>query len=579
MPSPSVTAVRHLAIVAHDGDGHSACSEASRSFSHLLVCSTAPLNAESAYQEFLRPTDRRRAGLPDQTESGLDGFRRKLTAFLRERKDAETPAVDLKLKLVLNIHGYSTPLPSVRDNAYAITQAQFEQASQAEAPQGGYDDFVLFIDYAWPSEAALNLDLLRSLPGAIPIPLWALAGLGALGAFSSRGLGAMFGVGLMGLIAGLLLLRFVAYFRDRERAAGIGVYDAVELLRWMHVIYADAIEDVYGIGAETIARQLNERANVNGQAERPSSGLIEVSLLAHSMGAFVATQTVRTLSDVFDPAAIERWKRIDAQNGPFAPSDRSTDDSDPALGRIGELFQLRRLVLASPDIPIWALTSGRSNPLSSSLRRFEEVFLFSNDADIVLRLASTVANSFVTPARSRQGGYRLGNLVPLDRAGLSPGGVKALGLNQVGLNGLGGGLSLRDAPFNTTALVGRLTLVDCTDYQDTRADSKGTEVSRRLSAFTAQHHGSRVLNYVVTALVQVASAIGWGGLDSHGGYFRGPFCLNLMYSLLLYGSEDTQQHALAGFEQRLQETQIRWSPLLGIHGSTPPAAPAADGPP
>ncbi len=579
MPSPSVTAVRHLAIVAHDGDGHSACAEASRSFSHLLVCSTAPLNAENAYQEFLRPTDRRRAGLPDQTESGLDGFRRKLTAFLRERKDAQTPAVDLKLKLVLNIHGYSTPLPSVRDNAYAITQAQFEQAAQAAAPQGGYGDFVLFIDYAWPSEAALSLDLLRSLPGAIPIPLWALAGLAALVAFSSRGPGAMLGVGLMGLIAGLLLLRFVAYFRDRERAAAIGVYDAVELLRWMHVIYADAIEDVYGIGVETIARQLSERANVNEQAERPASGLIEVSLLAHSMGAFVATQTVRTLSDVFDPAAIERWKRIDAQNGPFAPSDRGTDDSDPALGRIGELFQLRRLVLASPDIPIWALTSGRSNPLSSSLRRFEEVFLFSNDADIVLRLASTVANSFVTPARSRQGGYRLGNLVPLDRAGLSPGVVQALGLNQVGLNGLGGGLSLRDAPFNTTALVGRLTLVDCTDYQDTRADSNGTEVKRRLSAFMAKHHGSRVLNYVVTALVHAASTIGWGGLDSHGGYFRGPFCLNLMYSLLLYGSEDTQQHALPGFEQRLQEKQIRWSPLLGIHAPTPPAPPAADGPP
>ncbi len=576
MPSPSVTAVRHLAIVAHDGDGDGdgdvASAEASRSFSHLLVCSTAPLNAENAYHEWLRPTDRRRTGLPDQTESGLDGFRRKLTAFLRERKDAQTPVVDLKLKLVLNIHGYSTPLSSVRDNAYAITQAQFEQASQAAAPQGGYDDFVLFIDYAWPSEAALNLDLLRSLPGAIPIPLWVLAGLGALLAFSSHGLGARLGVGLMGLIAGLLLLRFVAYFRDRERAAGIGVYDAVELLRWMHVIYADAIKAVYGIGVETIARQLNERA------ERPAAGLIEVSLLAHSMGAFVATQAVRTLSDVFDPAAIERWKRIDAQNGPFALSDRGSDDSDPALGRIGELFQLRRLVLASPDIPIWALTSGRSNPLSSSLRRFEEVFLFSNDADIVLRLASTVANSFVTPARSRQGGYRLGNLVPLERAGVSPGGVKALGLNQVGLNGLGGGLSLQDAPFNTTVLVGRLTLVDCTDYQDTRAGSKGTKVKRRLSAFTARHHGCRVLNYGVTALVQVASTIGWGGLDSHGGYFRGPFCLNLMYSLLLYGSEHTQQHVFPGFEHQLQARQIRWSPLLGIHAPTPPAPPAADGP-
>jgi len=67
--------------------------------------------------------------------------------------------------------------------------------------------------------------------------------------------------------------------------------------------------------------------------------------------------------------------------------------------------------LVSPDIPAETIISGRANLLSSSLRRFEETYLFSNEGDMALKLASTVANYASFPARTREGGYRLGNVV------------------------------------------------------------------------------------------------------------------------------------------------------------------------
>jgi len=530
--------IRQLAIVEHkhkieEGIGN-------RHYSHLLICSTAPLNAENTQLECLTAVEGTAPQLPDQTDSGLRALRQQLSSFLGDCKKKGVKASELKLNLVLKIHGYSTPLRAVLRNGFRISEASFQKALQIP-PDGlvSGGDYLLFIDYAWPSEAAFNLRLLGSLPGAIPIPL---LGVGALTIILlARGLLVYLSVAVLGLIFTLLLLRLVAYFRDRDRAASIGVYDAVELLRWMHVIFADAIQAEYSPGKES-----------------PTEALINVSILAHSMGAFVATQAVRTLSDVFDPTALQRWKKIDPQDGPFALSNHTAGTDDPTHGQIGTLFQLKRLVLASPDIPIWALISSRSNPLLASLRRFEEVFLFTNDADMVLRLASTVANSFVIPSNSRKGGYRLGNLVALQRAGVPTGGEAALGLDQVGLNGLGGGLSLKAPPFSATSLVGRLTLVDCTDYRDCEAGSDSSRVSRRLSALTARTQIGRLLNYLATTVLRFAPIPGIGGLDSHGGYFRGKFCLNLMHSLLLYGGSETLTRVFPAFRKELERTQIRW---------------------
>ena len=48
---------------------------------------------------------------------------------------------------------------------------------------------------------------------------------------------------------------------------------------------------------------------------------------------------------------------------------------------------LDQLILVAADIPVWAITTGRSNYLASCLRRFHDTVLFVNDADMVLRLA------------------------------------------------------------------------------------------------------------------------------------------------------------------------------------------------
>ena len=72
-------------------------------------------------------------------------------------------------------------------------------------------------------------------------------------------------------------------------------------------------------------------------------------------------------------------------------------------------------MLASPDIPAESLLSNRGNFLASALSRFDEAYLFSNEGDEVLRQISTLANYFVFPTRSRNYGFRLGNVEILSR--------------------------------------------------------------------------------------------------------------------------------------------------------------------
>ena len=54
--------------------------------------------------------------------------------------------------------------------------------------------------------------------------------------------------------------------------------------------------------------------------------------------------------------------------------------------------------------------SSRANFLASALTRFKEAYLFSNEGDEVLRQISTLANYFSFPTKSRDHGFRLGNV-------------------------------------------------------------------------------------------------------------------------------------------------------------------------
>jgi hypothetical protein len=183
----------------------------------------------------------------------------------------------------------------------------------------------------------------------------------------------------------LFLLRIAVYFRDGYRAASFGIPDLVEIIR-------------------QIDKKLAERSRLSWIGLPPRR--VQLSFIAHSMGAYVVTSVVRILSDVFDPASVRVGLNSNQLRG---------ETRDPkVLSKIGHAFRLKRLVLVSPDIPAEALISNRANFLSYSLSRFEEVFLFSNEGDEVLRQISTAANYFSFPTKSSSFGYRLGNVCLLD---------------------------------------------------------------------------------------------------------------------------------------------------------------------
>ena len=272
-------------------------------------------------------------------------------------------------------------------------------------------------------------------------------------------------------VATLFILRLIVYFRDQYRANNFGVPDLVEFIRQLDLALVkrhlndalfEAVTNDAGEGSglppaqlakavrktwEAIEKQSDSLTTYNEAAfslllpelkqgslasvedtvflkiytafvlaEKPTytaadfaAGAtywdqrkrIRLTFIGHSMGGFVTTQVIRILSDVFDPAAIG--------------DSRSLEKLPPS--NIGRVFALGRLILISPDIPLSTIISGRTNFLRSSLRRFEEAYLFSNEGDLALRLASTTANYFSFPASTRTQGFRLGNVtVNLDPA-------------------------------------------------------------------------------------------------------------------------------------------------------------------
>ena len=192
----------------------------------------------------------------------------------------------------------------------------------------------------------------------------------------------MAGLTFAGLIFTAALLRGIVYFRDNYRATNYGVPDLVQVIR--------AIDGKIGE-----LRRSSEWTND-----------VELSFIGHSMGGFVVTNTIRVLSDVF-ASQVSDFNAYGA-----GPSGEGEDAPSPNVGRC---FQLKRFVLASPDIPGETLLSSRGNFLRSALKRFDEAYLFSNEGDEVLRQISTLANYFVFPTKSRNHGFRLGNTEILSR--------------------------------------------------------------------------------------------------------------------------------------------------------------------
>ncbi|MEM6448782.1 MAG: alpha/beta hydrolase [Cyanobacteria bacterium P01_D01_bin.105] len=501
------------------------------------------------------------------------------------------PTIAEEPELVIAVHGYNTSSKGVKAWYNDIFKYVANNDPQMKARRN-----LVFIGYRWPSENILykpselasNLralpnvprmllavgllllvtyigdvvaDVLRSLAFVPPNTLtqWLLNQiLGELNPYNrlieavillSMKLVTWLALMITMVIISLWLLRISVYFRDVYRAINFGVPDLTELIRQLDQALATLEEtqhtSYYAVPIDA-AREADDRSDL-------SVGRVRLSFLGHSMGALVVTNTVRVISDVFDPSSIEQ----------------------KPTANIGRMLRLSHLVLASPDIPVLSVVSSRANGLASSLRRFDEAYLFSNEGDLALRLASTAANYISFPSAHHYHGHRLGSIAirndlykkgiinlkslkqhyslskPLNRA------IQADGLDilkclfithQSGKEGTGY-LSLKDLYADEHAgkahatVSDLFTFFDCTDYQDYRVKLTPSGMNERepkdkmVGLLTRPARKKRKYLSIRDYL-----DIAWDtrkGLNCHGGYFQGEFTRELMYRLVFLGFEET----------------------------------------
>jgi hypothetical protein len=338
--------------------------------------------------------------------------------------------------IVVQIHGYNTGEGYKKD--YDKAQARIAAIQNDDQSP---DSVVIFLGYSWPSEKfilsnpLLLINAFKALPGWLNIASflgliwviansftisrsWILEQLNGMGnatlelfediknaqftqLFSGSGFSEIIWLvvkWLSFLVAGittiifisslvLILLRVTVYFRDSYRATHYGVPDLIQFFRVF----------------EYLIKQLD-------QTKLYPKNSIKLSFVGHSMGGFVTTNLIRVLSDVFDQPSNANFSDPNDPALAIIDGKRIISKKEAKRSNVGEYFTLERLVLVSPDIPVNAILSGRSNFLSSSLTRFQESYLFSNEGDMVLLLLSTVANYISFPSMTPQMGYKLGNL-------------------------------------------------------------------------------------------------------------------------------------------------------------------------
>lgn len=490
-------------------------------------------------------------------------------------------------ELVISVHGYNTDRDSVED-WYRRIFKYINHTDKAVAQKPNK----VFIGYRWPSEQ-IKLSRFWQMVEALPrLPLGLLIGgmisgllliVVELSPLDKTILGFFLSfipailVFLASLILALVILRLVVYFRDNYRATNFGVPDLVELLRLINdgLITQKQKEFIQ----ENLALDKGEakrKALEFWHKEAPKK--VHLSFIGHSMGGFVVTNTVRILSDVFDT--------------------RSVDQEPPP--DIGSVFYLERLVLASPDIPVLTIMTSRANFLAASLRRFDESYLFSNEGDIALRLASTAANYIAFPSKTQEQGYRLGNVAikPFNKSGDDYGMVNLLDLDQVfspeqnpgqdlavaiaksqekvldvlfvsrerfsdrcitlaelfttqpldqAFSGRSaGGVDFKaelakKIKFATTGVANFFTYFDCTDYKDYTFDVPIKTSDQNLCSSQAKG--------ILTRACAQGPLNTWDYLglildyarnkrDVHGGYFQGQFSQELLYRLAFLGFKD-----------------------------------------
>ncbi|MGA2894479.1 MAG: hypothetical protein ABSE22_16565 [Xanthobacteraceae bacterium] len=334
---------------------------------------------------------------------------------------------------------------------------------------------------------------------------------------------AIVGVIAAGLIGCAILLRIIVYFRDTYRATNYGGPDLIEIVRQ--------------IDQKIIEHDTKRKGEIVEATTRRDASRVELSFIGHSMGGYVVTNAIRALSDLFAFDAMRPNINTGVVNEE-APVSRISS-------KIGHAFQLMRFVLASPDIPAEALLSNRANFLASSLRRFREAYLFSNEGDEVLRQISTMANYFSFPTASWKFGFRLGNVEILSRGY----GVVQVPRDMI-LETLRIGyytlrqiydLLQRQRGLGNETLQDRLpetfSYFDCTDYTD--IDDKG--VTRPLLTFALklkQTDATARMSWRQHLSLLWAYCL-YQKPNVHGGYFEGVLSQQLIYRLACLGYQET----------------------------------------
>jgi len=273
------------------------------------------------------------------------------------------------------------------------------------------------------------------------------------------------------------------------------------------------------------------------------------------------THIVRVLVDAIAPKARVKADDVTRRAGEDDNSKDAEEAKTRADAQIGHAFVLGHLVMVSPDIPAEALMIRRGNFLKSSLRRFQEVHLFCNAGDEVLRTLSSLANFFSFPMRTRERGYRLGNAELVGGVGkLRPAGIVKLGESmftasvRVGTRTLaeliGGVAGNPDADYARM-----LNFFDCTAYrdEDTKASPVGDPLSDAADGRGVYKEPGALPGLLTGAgrraqlsfpahaalLARYAFAQGAYHVDVHGGYFDGPSGRALIYRLACLGYEET----------------------------------------
>jgi hypothetical protein len=489
----------------------------------FLAITTAPENVEET--EKINPLGAANDPDPLQGVEVLDSDSKIAIQKIADAIYEKTDRGNAVAELVITIHGYNTSMINIKNWYREIWE-------YANCNIKSSDRFVM-LGYRWCSENVRFAKNTRRALSSLPLLLSGLLFGGIIATFVSLLLTKQitllftFGFFFATLVVALVLLKVVVYFRDAYRAMHFGVPDLVEVIRQLDQAIYDKFE-----------KDQRDNSNHPNNDNDRSIRRVKLNFIAHSMGGFVTTNVVRILSDVFDPASIGE---IDC-SGKAPP------------GNIGRVFCLGRLVLASPDIPVQSIITGRANFLRSSLRRFEEAYLFSNEGDLALRVASTAANYFSYPTHSRTQGHRLGNVTvrPGNKADDPQYGVvndKYLAnyncesrlVNYLEINTVNQAIPLsvlEGKDEGETEIADLFTYFDCTNYCDHKYYWDNKQQKLLLTPKPV-----RVLSYRLDKfpqfnfVVYLALVVAWltGKINVHGGYFEGEFSRRAVYELAFVG--------------------------------------------